>query len=133
MTAGPQVAVVGCGRWGSNLVRNYSRLGALRAVVDIEPAVAKEMSETYGVPTTTLDDVLLDPLVDGVVVAVPAADHAAVARQALAAGKHVFVEKPLAHSSRAALDLIALARERELVVMPGHTFLYSPPVVLSRS
>ena len=78
--------------------------------------------------TTRLDRVLADPDVDAVLIATPVHTHYKLAAQALAAGKHVFVEKPLAQSSELADDLVALARERGLILMCGHTFLYSPPV-----
>lgn len=78
--------------------------------------------------TTRIDRVLADPDVDAVLIATPVHTHYVLAAQALAAGKHVFVEKPLAQSSELADDLVALARERDLILMCGHTFLYSPPV-----
>ena len=78
--------------------------------------------------TTRIDRVLADPDVDAVLIATPVHTHYMLAAQALAAGKHVFVEKPLAQSSELADDLVALARERDLILMCGHTFLYSPPV-----
>lgn len=126
MTVPPQVAVVGCGRWGANLVRTFASLGALRCVVDTEPATAKEMAETYGVPAIDLDVALADEGVDGVVVSVPAARHVAVASPALAAGKHVFVEKPLALRVAAAEELCRDAERRGRVLMVGHVLRYHP-------
>ena len=78
--------------------------------------------------TTHFADILEDPTVDAVVIATPVGTHFNLASAALRAGKHVFVEKPLAGSSTDASALIELASERDLVLMPGHTFLYSPPV-----
>ena len=73
-----------------------------------------------------------DDEVDAIAIATPVSTHGLLARDALRAGKHVLVEKPLAASAAEALDLIELARRRDLVLMPGHTFLYSPPVNLVR-
>lgn len=129
MTAPPGVAVVGCGRWGRNLVRSFSALGALRSVVDREPAAAKAMSEAYDVPAVELDAALADPVVDGVVVAVPAVDHAVVARRVLAAGKHVLVEKPLALCLSDGEELCALAERTGRVLMVGHVVQYHPGFV----
>jgi predicted dehydrogenase len=126
------IAVVGLGYWGPNLVR------ALHDVPQAEVSwicdVSTESLEKVGrrFPgcrrTTELDEVLGDPQVDAVAIATPVSTHHPLASAALHAGKHVFVEKPLAASSVEALDLLELAEERDLVVMPGHTFLYSPPV-----
>ena len=127
--AAPGVAVVGCGPWGTNLVRTFAALGALRSVVDIDPAAAGAASAAGGVPARPLDEVLTDATVDAVVVAVPAADHFAVARQALDAGKHVFVEKPLALTVDDAAALCASADERGRVLMVGHLVRYHPAFV----
>jgi predicted dehydrogenase len=77
-------------------------------------------------------DVLADPRVDAVVIATPVSRHHPMAAAALRAGKHVFVEKPLAASTEEAEDLVEQAERSGLVLMPGHTFLYSPPVMLIR-
>jgi predicted dehydrogenase len=82
--------------------------------------------------TTSFSEVLADDEVDAVVIATPVSRHHPMAAAALRAGKHVFVEKPLAASSREASDLIGLAERLGLVLMPGHTFLYSPPVMMIR-
>jgi predicted dehydrogenase len=78
--------------------------------------------------TTSFDEILNDASIEAVCIATPVATHQPLARAALSAGKHVFIEKPLAASTEQALDLIDLADQGELVLMPGHTFLYSPPV-----
>ncbi len=129
MSAAPQVAVVGCGPWGRNLVRTFGELGALRLVVDTDPVTAKAVSTEYDVPARDLDAALDDPLVEGVVVAVPAAQHVAVARLALAAGKAVFVEKPFALSVAEAEELCSLADECGRVLMVGHLLRYHPAFV----
>jgi predicted dehydrogenase len=78
--------------------------------------------------TVNLDEVLDDPLVDGVALATPVHTHYELAKRCMDAGKHVFVEKPLAPSTAQAVDLIDQATQDGLVLMCGHTFLYSPPV-----
>jgi predicted dehydrogenase len=127
-----RVAVVGLGYWGPNLLRVLSDLdGAeVRWICDLDA----ERLERYGrrhpsVATTShLDEVLADPDVDAVVIATPVFTHYDLAARSLRAGKHVFVEKPLAPSSREADLLIELADAEELALMCGHTFIYSPPV-----
>jgi UDP-2-acetamido-3-amino-2,3-dideoxy-glucuronate N-acetyltransferase len=125
----PGVAVVGCGRWGRNLVRNVHALGALRSVVDIDPDAAAAVSEEYGVPAVDLDTALGDGSVDGVVVAVPVADHVEVAGKVLAAGKHALVEKPLALHAGEAEALCAAAERAARVLMVGHVLQYHPAFV----
>ena len=130
------MAVVGLGYWGPNLVRNLNDLpGAnLRWVCDVEePKLAKMRSRYPALMTTpSFEEVLADPEVEAVAIATPVSTHAPLATAAMEAGKHVFVEKPLAASSQEATALVDLAQERELTLMPGHTFLYSPPVTYSR-
>ncbi len=131
-----RIGVVGLGYWGPNLVRNLhdlpdaevvmicdQRREALRAVGGRYPAVER---------TQHFEDVLEDPTVEAVAIATPVSTHHELAAAALRAGKHVFVEKPLAASPDQARDLIALAERGGLVLMPGHTFLYSPPVNVIR-
>jgi len=135
MAASPlRVAVVGLGYWGPNLVRNLHELPdvELAAVCDLrEDALAAIARRFPAVTTTTrFQDLLDDPRLDAVAIATPVSSHFPLGSAALEAGKHVFVEKPLAASSGEALDLIGLARRHGLVLMPGHTFLYSPPVNL---
>jgi predicted dehydrogenase len=127
-----RTAVVGLGYWGPNLVRNLNEISSaeLLSVCDARPDTLQPISARYpAVRTTTYyRDLLEDPMVEAIVVATPVSTHHELAAAALEAGKHVFVEKPLAASSADARDLVELARERDLVLMPGHTFLYSPPV-----
>jgi predicted dehydrogenase len=129
-------AIVGLGYWGPNLVRNVHELpGAeLVAVCDLRRDALEAIGRRYPAVATTTSyaDVLADERVDAVVIATPVSTHHGLAAAAFGAGKHVFVEKPLAASSAEALDLIALADAADVVLMPGHTFLYSPPVVLIR-
>jgi predicted dehydrogenase len=126
------VAVVGLGYWGPNLVRNFFEIpeAELVAVCDLEPERLDRIGRRYpGVRrTTSYAELLEDPTIEGIAIATTVSTHFALAEAALEAGKHVLVEKPMATSSEEALELIALAEERGLVLMPGHTFLYSPPV-----
>ena len=131
------VAVVGVGYWGPNLLRNLALLPSARPVTvcDLRTEVLDAMVARYPAveATTSFQDVLADPRVDAVLIATPVSTHHALASAALAAGKHTFIEKPLAASSGEALDLIDRAQRADRVLMPGHTFLYSPPVTMIRS
>jgi predicted dehydrogenase len=135
-TAPIRIAVVGLGYWGPNIVRNLHELpvAELAYVCDTRPAALASVGKRYPAvrQTRSFDAVIGDPTVDAIVVATSVSSHFELAARALDAGKHVFVEKPLAGSSRDALELIRMADERGLVLMPGHTFLYSPPVDLIR-
>jgi predicted dehydrogenase len=126
------VAVVGFGYWGPNIVRNIAERPDLRllGLCEQDPVRAEEFSRRYpGVRVESeLDALLLDPRVQAVAIATPPRTHYELARQALEAGRHVLVEKPLATSVADAEDLIALADRVDRVLMPGHTFVYSPPV-----
>jgi predicted dehydrogenase len=127
-----RVAVVGYGYWGPNLVRNVIERPelSLAAVCERDPARAAEVVQRVaGVPVLgDLEAVLLHPGVDAVIVATPPRTHHELVKRALEAGKHVLVEKPLATSTDDARELVALGEANGLVVMPGHTFVYSPAV-----
>jgi predicted dehydrogenase len=131
-----RVGVVGFGYWGPNLVRNFvEHEGAEVAYVcDRDQAALDRATRRFPWlrTTTAYDLVLRDKDVDAIAIATPVSTHGCLAGDALRAGKHVLVEKPLASSAAEALDLLELARRRDLVLMPGHTFLYSPPVNLVR-
>jgi len=122
----PRVAVVGCGHWGKNHVRNHAEIGSLAAVHDPSGDVANAMSSTYGVPAVGLDEALTSPDIDAVVISAPAVSHGELARQALLAGKHVFVEKPLALDVTTAEELCELSESRGLTLMVGHLLQYHP-------
>ena len=127
------VAVIGAGYWGKNLVRNFSALSALKAICEPDAAQAAALAKTYpGVTIAALDAVLADPEICAVAIATPAATHGALARAALEAGKHVFVEKPLCLDLDEARTLGALAKNRGLVLMVGHMLLYHPAYVALR-
>ena len=130
--SGPtQVAVAGLGLWGSNLARNFNELARLEWICDLNEERLASAATRYPATraTTSFDELLADDEVEAIVVATPVPTHAELARQALAAGKHVFVEKPMALAADEAEELVGLAEERSLVLMPGHLLLYHPGVV----
>ncbi len=122
----PLVAVAGCGHWGRNLVRNFAELGALAAVVDAQSDRAAEFGVRYGVPGRDWASVLGDPDIDAVALATPAERHASMALEALAHGKHVFVEKPLALAVADGERVAADAATAHRTVMVGHLLQYHP-------
>jgi predicted dehydrogenase len=126
------VAVVGYGYWGPNLARNVveSPDMALIALCERDAVRGAAFSQRFpGVPVrANLDEVLEDDNVDAVLIATPPATHHALVKRALEAGKHVLVEKPLATTSADAHELVDIADRADLVLMPGHTFVYSPAV-----
>lgn len=125
-----KVAVIGVGHWGKNLVRNFFNLGALSMVCDLSQERLESIKKEYpGIRTTSdIDIVLADREVKAVVIATPSDTHFPVARQALLAGKHIYVEKPLARDVSQAEELDRLATERNLILMVGHLLLYHPAV-----
>ena len=127
------VAVVGCGYWGPNLIRNFASLPQCRVshVCDINHERLSRMHEQYpkARATSRFEDIMSDSTVDAVVVATPPETHFPLAKSALLAGKHVFVEKPLALSSGHCRELMQLAADMRRVLMPGHTYVYHPAVI----
>ncbi len=126
MTDGIKVVQVGCGYWGKNLARNFAELGALGAVVDGDPATAERIGAQHNAPVKTWAEVLVDPAIHGVSLATPASSHAAMAREAVAAGKHVFVEKPLALDPTDGRATVEAAVAAGKVLMVGHLLQYHP-------
>jgi predicted dehydrogenase len=132
--AGPVgLGLVGLGYWGPNLLRVASELEdvEVRSLcdLDVDRVAAQRRRVPLATTTQRFDDVLEDDAVHAVLIATPIATHHELARRALMAGKHVLVEKPMASTGEACRELAELAAERGLTVMPGHTFLYSPPVL----
>jgi UDP-2-acetamido-3-amino-2,3-dideoxy-glucuronate N-acetyltransferase len=127
----PAIAVIGSGYWGKNLVRNFHQLGALKLICDKNETVLDNFKEQYpGVDTClALTDVLRRKDIDGVVIATPAETHFNLAREALLAGKHVFVEKPLALTEDEGRQLVQMADERKLTLMVGHILNYHNAVI----
>lgn len=130
----PRVAVVGTGRWGRNLVRNFAELGALGALCDADVAVLNALGERYpGVARyESVEAALADPGVDAVAIATPSASHGALVRRVLDSGRAVFVEKPLCMDLAEGEALRRLAESRGLVLMVGHLLLYHPAFVALR-
>ena len=129
-----RVAVLGCGQWGRNLVRNLAALGALEAICDEAPA-ALDWARAHhpGVRvTSSVAAVLEDPAVDAVVIATPPSTHASLTRQALEADKDALVEKPLALTADEGQEAVDLARRRNRILMVGHLLEYHPAVIRLR-
>jgi predicted dehydrogenase len=126
-----RVGVVGCGYWGPKLARNFHDLPGtcLEAISDMRQDRLDEMKQLYPEAYITYNhrDLLGDGI-DAVAIATPVHTHFALAKEALLAGKHVFVEKPLASSSTQAIELVEIAAQKNLTLMVGHTFLYNPAV-----
>jgi predicted dehydrogenase len=124
------LGVAGLGHWGPNLARNFDDLADLTWLCDLDAEQLRRFSRRHPQArlTARFDDLLDDTELDAVVIATPVVTHAELARRALAAGKHVFVEKPMALQASEAEELCALAEERGLVLMPGHLLLYHPAV-----
>jgi len=127
------IAIVGSGYWGKNLVRNFHDLDALSAICDKDSSVLDNFKEKYeGISTTENLDYLLDESVfkiDAVAIATPAATHYNLAKKCLLAGKHVFVEKPLALTGQEGQDLIEIAEKNHLILMVGHILQYHRAVI----
>jgi predicted dehydrogenase len=123
-----RVAHAGVGGWGRNVARVVGELAELRWICDLDETRLEEYAKRYpeARTTTSFDDALADEQVEAVTIATPVPTHYAIAKQALEAGKHVFVEKPPAMRAEEMEELLALARERDLVLMPGHLLLYHP-------
>jgi predicted dehydrogenase len=124
------IGVAGLGYWGPNLARNFSELGVLSRLCDLDEEHRTVFAARYPsvAITDSFDDLLADDGVRGVVIATPVPTHYELAKRALEAGKHVLVEKPPAMRGSEIDELIALAAERDLVLMPGHLLLYHPGV-----
>jgi predicted dehydrogenase len=126
------VAVAGCGYWGPNLIRNFSSLPDCRVKTVCDPSSARlsHMKGLYPSTETTsdFDSLLADKEIDAIVVATPVHLHYPLAKKSLEAGKHTFIEKPMAQSSAQCAELVELAASKKLTLMVGHTFIYSSPV-----
>lgn len=120
------IAVVGCGYWGKNLVRNFSELGALAAVCDPNEELAKTYADQYLVEKLSFEEIVNNHRIDGVVLAVPAPLHASMAVAAMKKGKSVFVEKPIAMDEIEARAMVDVASENNVQLMVGHLLQYHP-------
>jgi predicted dehydrogenase len=126
------IAVIGAGYWGPNLVRNAQAIPALSLeyLCDLKEARAREVIGAYSTVrvSRSLDEVLADPAVQAVAIATPASTHVDIALAALAAGKHVLVEKPLAATLADGAKVVQAAEDAGLVLMLDHTYCYTPAV-----
>lgn len=127
----PQVAVVGAGYWGKNLVRNFHTLNSLGAVCDSDLERLESFKQQY--PSAKIfnaySDVLRDTMIRAVAIATPAEAHADAVKEALLAGKDVFVEKPLCLSVEKGSELVALAKQKGCILMVGHLLWYHPAIL----
>ena len=132
-----RVAIVGCGYWGQNLIRNFADSTDVQvaAVCDFNLPTLARTKRRYPTVALTQDfqQILSDSSIDAVVIATPASTHYPFAHQALRAGKHVLVEKPMATSTRQALELMELAEKHDRTLMVDHTFIYTGAVRHIRS
>jgi predicted dehydrogenase len=124
------VGQAGLGHWGKNLVRNFDELADLTWICESDEARRAEFGARYpnARETASFEEMLADDALQAVVIATPVPTHHPFAKQALEAGKHVFVEKPPAMRAAEMEELVGLAEERGLVLMPGHLLLYHPGV-----
>jgi len=125
------IAVIGAGYWGKNLVRNFHQLGVLKMVCDADVKIRKQMTKEYPEVriVTKEKDIFDDPSIDAVVIAAPAVAHYNLSREALNAGKHVFVEKPLSLNYEDGENLVNLAREKGKTLFVGHILHYHAAVI----
>ena len=127
-----KVGVVGCGYWGPNLIRNLGQSPdcQLKAICDTSEQRLGHMRRLHPEVATTnrFEDLLNDKEIDAVVIATPVRFHYDMAKACLKAGKHAFIEKPMARTVAEGEELVALAERQSLVLMVGHTFLFSPAV-----
>jgi predicted dehydrogenase len=125
-----KVGQAGVGAWGANLARNFDDLADLVWLCDVDEVARERFAARYPHARVTgdFDELLADPALDAVVVATPVPTHFDLARRALEAGKHVFVEKPPAMRGQEMEELVRLAEAGDLALMPGHLLLYHPGV-----
>ncbi|MGH9686183.1 MAG: Gfo/Idh/MocA family oxidoreductase [Candidatus Acidiferrales bacterium] len=129
MGSRPRIAVVGCGYWGKNLIRNFHKLGSLTVLCDVSVSSLTSLASQYGAEACkSYEDVLARTDIDAVVIATPAAQHYSMVKAALLAGKDVFVEKPLALQLSEGEELVELARKGDRVLMVGHLLYYHPAI-----
>lgn len=124
------IAVIGCGLWGRNLVRNFYNLGALNTVCDLDEENISVVKSQYEDVNTTkdLNSLLNNPEIEGIAIATPSHTHYNLVKLVLNSGKHVYVEKPIATLASEAKELNEISEKEGLVLMVGHLLLYHPAV-----
>ncbi|MDR1168982.1 MAG: Gfo/Idh/MocA family oxidoreductase [Heliobacteriaceae bacterium] len=125
-----KIAVIGCGLWGRNIVRNFYNLNVLNTVCDFDEDNLKQVTEQYSEVKVTKDfnDILNDPEITAAAVVTPSHTHYKLVKSILEAGKNVYVEKPVSTVAREAKELTELAQKKGLILMVGHLLLYHPAV-----
>lgn len=127
----PQIAVIGAGAWGKNLIRNFSNLNSLVAICENDTNKLELIRRDY--PDcqlfTSISEVFKNRSIQGVAIATPAESHARLVREALLSGKDVFVEKPLCLSADEGRSIVALARQKQRILMVGHLLWYHPAIL----
>ena len=131
-----RLGVIGCGHWGPNHVRVFAEMERSEVMIcaDINASSLKRLANRHPAIRTTLDyrTILQDETIDAVVIATPTHTHGTITREALLAGKHVLVEKPLCTDTAEARDLTAIAERVDRVLMVGHVFLYNNGIIRLR-
>ncbi|MGM0485083.1 MAG: Gfo/Idh/MocA family protein, partial [Candidatus Krumholzibacteriota bacterium] len=126
------IGVIGCGYWGPNLIRNFHNIDEARVKTcsDLKDKRLEHMKGLYPSVDTTKNyrDIINDDEIEAVVIATPVSSHYSISKEALEAGKHVFVEKPLASEVEQGTELVKMAREKKLILFVGHTFVYTAAV-----
>ncbi len=125
-----KVAVIGCGIWGKNVVRNFYNLGALHTVCDLDAENRKNLMRQYPDVNIISDsnEIFNNPEIDAVAVVTPSHTHYKIVKRAIESGKHVYVEKPISTVAAEAQDLADLASKNNMVLMVGHLLMYHPAV-----
>ena len=126
-----QIACIGGGYWGVNLIRNFHELGMLSAICEVDPAKQEHLTASYPDVeiTTNIDQIFSNERIRALAIATPAETHGAIVREALLAGKDVFVEKPLCLTAAEGEKLVALAAEKQQILMVGHLLWYHPAIL----
>ncbi len=124
------IAIAGVGNWGEHLVRNFYELGTLHSICDVNEELLHKFKAQFNdiELVDSFNNLLSNSSIEAVVIATPALHHYPQAKDALLAGKHVFVEKPLALNVKEGMELVRLAREQGLILMVGHILHYHPAI-----
>jgi predicted dehydrogenase len=120
------IAVVGCGQWGKNLIRNFYELGVLHSICDQNNTTSTKYSKLYNIQILSFNEILNDSNIKGVVLTVPAQSHSQMAIDVMSSGKHVLVEKPFAMNEDEAKLMILTAKKNKVQIMVGHLLQYHP-------
>ncbi|CAN0515746.1 unnamed protein product, partial [Scytosiphon promiscuus] len=125
-------AVIGAGDWGKNHVRKFHELGSLKAIAETNPETIRKMKDEFGVETRPYEEIISDPAIDAIVLATPAITHKDLALKAIAKGKHLFIEKPIALTHKEALEITNAANQKGVILMVGHLLQYHPSFMMMK-